>query len=510
MIKEHLQVSKGDSGHPDTMCRNLPMFTYYKQLYSVIQYYQQWQQQPQPQQPQPPLFSTLKTENTKPSIVLGKRKYPEPKIAPVHKNIPSKFLSEPLNADKVTHKPVGKPASSSSSSSSSSSGINISDITSLPASSINSIRCVVSGNYSPSKLIASFDMDHTLIRPQSGRAFPISASDWEWAFDSVPKKLKKLHEDGYRIIIFTNQGGIVKGKTRQSDIETKIMDIASKLGIPLLAIFCVNSDANMSKPGTGMWKYFTSTYNKGVPVDMKLSFFVGDAAGRPADPTKKKKKDFSCSDRKFAFNIGIPFLTETEFFLNSPKEDFSWDSFVPFDTKSEGSKMLTQRELIIKQLNFSKPRLEIVLLVGPPASGKSTLTKKYLIPNGYTWINRDTLGTVQKCIDKAREILREKKSVAIDNTNPSAESRKPFLALAEEFDVPIRCLVLQTGYEIASHLNKLRGKSGGPVVPDIAYNMFKKNFQMPSIAEGFSTVVQIPFAPSFNSEQEERLFNELT
>lgn len=41
-----------------------------------------------------------------------------------------------------------------------------------------------------------------------------------------------------------------------------------------------------------MWKYFTSVLNEGKIVNLKDSFFVGDAAGR----VNGKKKDFSDSD----------------------------------------------------------------------------------------------------------------------------------------------------------------------------------------------------------------------
>ena len=44
-------------------------------------------------------------------------------------------------------------------------------------------------------------------------------------------------------------------------------------------------------------------FNDGVTPDLTQSFYVGDAAGRPAGPGKKKK-DFSCGDYKFALNLG--------------------------------------------------------------------------------------------------------------------------------------------------------------------------------------------------------------
>ena len=40
----------------------------------------------------------------------------------------------------------------------------------------------------------------------------------------------------------------------------------------------------------------------------------------------------------------------------------------------------------------------MVMLIGPPASGKSTLSKKYFVSNGYIHINRDTLKTQDKCL----------------------------------------------------------------------------------------------------------------
>ena len=51
--------------------------------------------------------------------------------------------------------------------------------------------------------IAAFDLDHTLIKPKSGRKFPKDYDDWV-LLDGVKKKLTDLYEDDFKIVVFTN------------------------------------------------------------------------------------------------------------------------------------------------------------------------------------------------------------------------------------------------------------------------------------------------------------------
>ena len=62
--------------------------------------------------------------------------------------------------------------------------------------------------------------------------------------------------------------------------------------------------------------------NGDVAVDIDSSFYCGDAAGRKKP---NGKKDFSCSDRLFAINVGVKFLTPEERFLGKKAtEEIIW------------------------------------------------------------------------------------------------------------------------------------------------------------------------------------------
>jgi hypothetical protein len=59
----------------------------------------------------------------------------------------------------------------------------------------------------------------------------------------------------------------------------------------------------------------------------------------------------------------------------------------------------------------SKP--ELVLLVGYPSMGKSTLCRKHFGPAGYEHINQDVLGSRDKCVKATDEALAKGKSCVI-------------------------------------------------------------------------------------------------
>jgi len=231
-------------------------------------------------------------------------------------------------------------------------------------------------------------------------------------------------------------------------------------------------------------------------------FVLEDAAGRPKDWAPKKKKDFSLSDRLFAINIGIRFKTPEAFFQGAKEAPYTKPSFDPRELKAGD-------DIVPKGYNLVSKAKEIIVLVGYPACGKSHLTN-VLKTKGYKSVNRDTLGTWQKCVKKAQECVINS-SVVVDNTNLSQEERARYINVAKEAKVPCRCFVFTTTLDHCRHNERFRqltDKSHAKI-SDMIFNTIKGKFQEPSTSEGFSEVVKVNFVPSFSTpalEQEYRKF----
>eukprot|EP01135_Chromosphaera_perkinsii_P007450 Nk52_evm2s859 gene=Nk52_evmTU2s859 len=146
------------------------------------------------------------------------------------------------------------------------------------------------------------------------------------------------------------------------------------------------------------------------------------------------------------------------------------------------------------------PNCELVMLVGFPGSGKSTVYRKFFANRGYAHVNQDRLKTKKKCVTECKTLLSEGKSVVIDNTNPSDDTRKEYLNLCRQFAIPARCIHLSIPRSLAFQNNIYRhltsvAKYGEAEsvkkVPMLAYFIYEKRFVPPTKEEGFCSVVSV-------------------
>ncbi|GLE04383.1 hypothetical protein PINS_up013313 [Pythium insidiosum] len=344
--------------------------------------------------------------------------------------------------------------------------------------------------------IAAFDLDGTLIVTKSGKRFAQDASDWKLFHPThVVKKLQQLTRDGVLVVILSNQNGVAKGKTTAREVQTKLAAVAKRIGVPVVILFATKDDL-MRKPRVGAWTWLRRELGGGeeeIAVDEQASFYCGDAAGRPK--VTGRSKDFAATDFKFALNVGIAFHTPEALFLASTQRIHTrselWElDFDPRTLPVTGAD--AEPTLTPSSARLTSNAKELVVLVGPPASGKSHLAKRYERA-GYVVISQDELKTAAKCKSACMAALDNGSNVVIDNTNRDPRSRQDWTALAKQAGVPARCCVLDVPKPLAMHLNTYRMLTSSKDIPDIAIHTFFKNFVAPELSEGFKDVFRLRF-----------------
>ncbi|OMJ84442.1 hypothetical protein SteCoe_14455 [Stentor coeruleus] len=355
---------------------------------------------------------------------------------------------------------------------------------------------------SPSDKVLGFDMDTTLITTKSGKTFPTNSDDWKILYPKIPEIVQKYSNDGFRIVIFTNQKGIKEGHQDKTGMQGKIKNVVEALGVNALAMAAYGDD-EFRKPCTGMWDYFTKNLNGGINVDFSVSKYIGDAAGRPASGSRKK--DFNDTDLKYALNIGIPFETPEKFFLGE-RENIPQPGIDPRNIKKSGAALKGESD----NSNIAKSNTEAIIFVGSPGSGKSTFWKNYL--SNYTRVNNDTLKSKEKCLKTMRASLQNNKSCVIDNTNPTTIVRAEYIAVAKEFNIPVRCFIFRMPKDMAFHLdtlrrvNKHRNHLSGRV-GSMPIHKFYKDFNEPNLKEGFEEIKEVELVGGpFDNADDEKLF----
>lgn len=182
--------------------------------------------------------------------------------------------------------------------------------------------------------IAGFDLEGTIIKTKSGEIFPEGKEDWEFWSPEVVPKLKELHEQGKKIVVVSNQGGVKIGCISLEEIQGKVDDIQKETGVPMLVMIITEPGYNR-KPNFGSWETMIDHCNSGKPVFKIKSFYCGDAAGR--HPPQVKVKDFSNSDLEYAQNIGIRFFTPERMFKRIDEACVAIDTKAP--TKGEAKEL---------------------------------------------------------------------------------------------------------------------------------------------------------------------------
>jgi len=302
------------------------------------------------------------------------------------------------------------------------------------------------GSFRGRKKIAAFDYDWTLVKPASGGTFPRNVEDWTWLNTNVVPGLQKAYSRGFAILVFTNQTKAWKCDQIKIALES--------VGVPMLV--AIGIEKVDQKPALSL---FTSAVT--WQWDKEVSYFVGDALGR--------RGDWSDSDRVFAERVGFAATN-----IKPPEDVF------PYENATATRIPRTIRP---------SSKQEVVIMIGYPGSGKSTIARDILGAAGYAVMSGDELKTSAKMIKTADGILKadSKKSIVFDATNPSKKKRAEYIEFANKWKLGVRCIHVATSQEESMARNQQRPTD--KIIPRIAYNLYKKNFEEPAAMEGCEVVI---------------------
>lgn len=119
------------------------------------------------------------------------------------------------------------------------------------------------------------DLDGTLIKTKTGERFPVDKDDWEFIGGVLPI-VKRFYNQGYNIVIISNQGGIEMGYVKETDFLDKldkiVAEIEEYLGGGINYGVCKFMNSYFRKPNPGY------AYKFAIEMELNLwnSIMVGD------------------------------------------------------------------------------------------------------------------------------------------------------------------------------------------------------------------------------------------
>jgi aryl-alcohol dehydrogenase-like predicted oxidoreductase len=154
---------------------------------------------------------------------------------------------------------------------------------------------------------------------------------------------------------------------------------------------------------------------------------------------------------------------------------------------------------------------EVVLIMGLPAAGKSTVAESF-VAQGYERLNRDTAGgSLSDLLQNLDALIGSGSSrIVLDNTYVSRKSRAGVIGTAAKHALPVRCLWLSTSVEDAqvnavwrtvSRYGKLLGpdeiqatakRDVAAFGPAVQFR-YQRDLEPPHPTEGFAQIDVVPF-----------------
>lgn len=140
--------------------------------------------------------------------------------------------------------------------------------------------------------------------------------------------------------------------------------------------------------------------------------------------------------------------------------------------------------------------MKVVILVGSPGSGKSTLCRTEFAD--YIRISQDDLGSKEACLKLFNESLSANKNCIIDRCNVTVGQRREWINIAQLFGATVQAVYLQA--EPTLCVKRLSTRHNHPTISTqtmsidkmrVIVRKFNNDTEIPTLDEHFSSVLHI-------------------
>jgi predicted kinase len=136
--------------------------------------------------------------------------------------------------------------------------------------------------------------------------------------------------------------------------------------------------------------------------------------------------------------------------------------------------------------------MELIIFVGLQASGKSAFFHARFAAT-HAHVSKDLFRNNKNPNRRQAQLieaaLQEGKSVVVDNTNPTADERRPLIELGRQYGAKIVGYYFES--EVRRCLERNRQRTGKARVPDVAIYATAKKLVRPSYSEGFDELFYV-------------------
>ncbi|MBE0337171.1 AAA family ATPase [Paenibacillus sp. 23TSA30-6] len=132
--------------------------------------------------------------------------------------------------------------------------------------------------------------------------------------------------------------------------------------------------------------------------------------------------------------------------------------------------------------------MECVIFIGIQASGKSTFYKEYFFKT-HIRINLDMLKTRNRENIYLQASIETIQRFVVDNTNPTAEERKKYIAISKNKGFKIIGYYFEPDF--AKSIKRNEERTGKEHIPEIGIKSVMSKLEVPSYEEGFDELYSV-------------------